>query len=336
MSTLRQDPTTRQWAILSPPRADRPHEHVTVPRSPLPRLDALCPFCPGNEDRTPPEILRDPPGEGWRVRVVPNMYPALAGSGPITRTGVRMFREMPGVGSHEVVIESPEHDSRLDAMSRQEVSRLVSVWRSRCRDLLAEPHIRAVVIFKNFGVLAGTSLAHPHSQVVATPVFLPRLLRRLDVATRYYDENGTCVYDDVIAAERRKKIRVVGECGKFVAFEPFASASAFETWIAPSFHQASFQDLPDGYVDDLACILIHTLRAIRHACDDPDYNLVLYSAPTNGHELAFHWHIKILPKLTLPAGFEIGSAMGINTVPPEDAAAALRRVEDATAPTSTH
>ena len=329
MSTLRQDPTTRQWAILSPPRSDRPHEHVVVPRQSLPRLDALCPFCTGNEDQTPPEILSDPPGKDWRVRVVPNMYPALSGDGSITRTGAPTFREMPGVGSHEVVIESPEHDSRLDTMSQRDVSRVVEVWRSRCRDLLAEPHIRAVVVFKNFGALAGTSLAHPHSQVVATPVFLPRLLRRLDVATRYYDENGTCVYDDVIAAERGAQIRLVDECGKFVAFEPFASASAFETWIVPSFHQASFHDLADEDVDDLARILIRTLGAIHRACGDPDYNLVLYSAPTDGHELVFHWHIKILPKLTLPAGFEIGSAMGINTVPPENAAAALRGAVEA-------
>ncbi|MEW6058868.1 MAG: galactose-1-phosphate uridylyltransferase [Actinomycetota bacterium] len=335
MSTLRQDPTTRQWAILAPPRSDRPHGPVIVPRPKLPRLDALCPFCPGNEDQTPPEIFRDPPGEGWRVRVVPNMYPALSGDGSVTRTGAPTFREMPGVGGHEVVIESPEHDARLDTMPQEDVARVVEVWRSRCRDLLAEPHIRAVVVFKNFGTLAGTSLAHPHSQVVATPVFLPRLLRRLDVALRYYDENGTCVYDDVIAAERREQIRLVGECGKFIAFEPFAAASAFETWIAPSFHQASFHDLADDDVDDLACILARTLGAIRHACDDPDYNLVLYSAPTDGHELAFHWHIKIIPRLSLPAGFEIGSAMGINTVPPEDAADALRRALE-TSGTSAH
>jgi UDPglucose--hexose-1-phosphate uridylyltransferase len=297
---------------------------VTVVRPPVPRFDALCPFCPGNEDQTPPEILRDPPGEDWRVRVVPNMYPALSGDGSITRTGAPTFREMPGVGNHEVVIESPEHDARLDTMSRRDVSRVVEVWRSRCRDLLAEPHIRAVVVFKNFGPLAGTSLAHPHSQVVATPVFLPRLLRRLDVATRYYDDNGTCVYDDVIAAERSAKVRLVDECGKFIAFEPFAAGSPFETWVAPSFHQASFQDLDDEDVADLACILVRTLGAIRRACGDPDFNLVLYSAPADGHEPVFHWHIKILPKLTLPAGFEIGSAMGINTVPPENAAAALR------------
>ena len=326
MSTLRQDPTTRQWAVLAPRRGSRPHEPVVVPRPHLLEHDPACPFCPGNEDQTPPEILRTPDGTEWGVRVVPNMYAALAGEGPAKRSGSPMFREMPGVGSHEVVIESPRHDARLDEMTLQEVAQVVDVWRRRYRELIARPEVRAAVVFKNFGALAGTSLVHPHSQVVATPVFLPRLLRRLDVATRYFDENGVCVYDDVIAAELEVKDRIIGECGSFLAFAPFAANSPFETWVAPSFHQGSFGDLADEEVDDLACILIRVLSAIRRACGDPDYNLVMYSAPTNGGHTAevFHWHIKIIPKLTTPAGFEIGSAMSINTVPPEDAAAMLR------------
>jgi UDPglucose--hexose-1-phosphate uridylyltransferase len=292
----------------------------------LPVRDEACPFCPGNEDQTPPEILRTPEGPDWRVRVVPNMYAALVGEGPARRSGSPMFREMPGVGSHEVVIESPRHDARLDEMDQEEVAEVIEVWRSRYRDLIARPEVRAVVVFKNFGPLAGTSLTHPHSQVVATPVFLPRLLRRLDVATRYFDENGVCVYDDVIAAEREVRLRVVDECGSFIALAPFAANSPYETWVLPSFHQGSFGDLSDEEIDDLACILIRTFTAIRRACGDPDFNLVLYSAPTNGHtDEVFHWHIKILPKLATPAGFEIGSAMSINVVAPEDAADALRR-----------
>jgi UDPglucose--hexose-1-phosphate uridylyltransferase len=296
-----------------------------IPRPELPRHESSCPFCPGNEDQTPPEIARLPEGSEWRVRVVPNMYGALVGDGPVQRTGSLMFREMPGIGSHEVVIESPRHDARLDEMTHRDVAEIVEVWRSRYRELIARPEIRAVVVFKNFGALAGTSLAHPHSQVVATPVFLPRLLRRLDVATRYFDDNGVCVYDDIIAAERQAELRIVDECGTFLAFEPFASGSPYETWVLPTFHQGSIGDLADEDVDDLACILVRTLGAIRRACGDPDLNLVVYSAPSNGHtNEVFHWHVKVLPRISTPAGFEIGSAMSINTVPPEDAAAALR------------
>lgn len=326
MSTLRQDPTTRQWAILATRREERPHEPVVIPRPELPQHDPTCPFCPGNEHQTPPEIFRHPDGPHWQVRVVPNMYAALSGDGPTVRSGESMFREMPGIGSHEVVIETPRHDGRVDEMGQEDVSTVVWVWRERYRRLIARQDVRAVVVFKNFGALAGTSLTHPHSQIVATPVFLPRMLRRLDVATRYYDENGTCVYDEMIEAERRTAVRTVEEYGSFLAFEPWAAQTPFETWIAPTFHQGSFGDLADEEVDDLAGILIRTLTAVRRACGDPDFNLVMYSAPTDGGHArdVFHWHIKLIPRISTQAGFELGSAMAINTVAPEDAAAALR------------
>jgi len=152
------------------------------------------------------------------------------------------------------------------------------------------------------------------------------MLRRLDVATRYFDENGTCVYDEVIRAELEAEVRLVEEYGGFVAFEPWAAQSPFETWIAPTFHQGSFGDLADEEVDDLAGILVRTLSALRRACGDPDFNLVMYSAPTNGGraEDIFHWHLKLIPRIATSAGFEIGSAMSINTVAPEDAASSLR------------
>ena len=326
MSTLRQDPTTRQWAILATRRGERPHVDVTVPRPELPAFDRACPFCAGNEDQTPPEIMREPPSDTWRVRVVPNMYAALSGDGIAVRSGQPMFREMPGIGSHEVVIETPRHDGRLDEMSEDEVATVIWVWRERYRALIDRYDVRAVVVFKNFGALAGTSLTHSHSQIVATPVFLPRLLRRLDVATRYYDEHGVCVYDQLIEAETLAGARMVTDHGGFVAFEPWAAQTPFETWIAPRFHQGSFGSLDDGGLRGLAGILIRTLTALRRACGDPDYNLVMYSAPTHGGhaEEVFHWHLKVIPRVSTQAGFEMGSAMAINTVAPEDAAELLR------------
>jgi UDPglucose--hexose-1-phosphate uridylyltransferase len=325
MSVLRQDPTTRQWVIMAPTRAGRPQDTRESVRTVPPPHDERCPFCPGNEDQTPPELLRDPSGPNWRVRVVPNMYPALGDEGPPRRTGPPLFREMPGVGSHEVVIESPRHDARVDEMIPDEVAQAITAWRTRYRLLLERPDIRAAVVFKNFGKSAGASLTHPHSQIVASPVFLPRLLRRLDAATRYADENGSCVYDDVVAAEREAGFRMVDECGPFVAFAPFAGQTPYETWIVPTVHGSSFGRLIDADVPALAEILIRTLSAIRRTCGDPDLNFVLYSAETDGRANAvFCWHIKILPKLSTPAGFELSSAMSINTVAPEDAARELR------------
>jgi UDPglucose--hexose-1-phosphate uridylyltransferase len=327
MSVLRQDPTTRQWVIMAPRRAVRPQDTQEPARTVPPARDERCPFCPGNEDQTPPELLRDPPGPEWRVRVVTNLYPVLGGDGRPARTGPPLFREMPGVGSHEVVIETARHDARMDEMTADQVCDVVQAWRSRYRSLLERPELRAAVVFKNFGRSAGASLTHPHSQIVGTPVFLPRLLRRLDAATRYYDENGSCVYDDVVAAEREAGHRMVDERGRFAAFTPFAGQSPFETWIVPIDHGSSLGNLTDDDIPSLAEILIRVLGAIRRACGDPDYNFVVYSTESEGRPSAvFCWHIKIVPKLSTPAGFELSSAMSINTVAPEDAARELRDV----------
>jgi UDPglucose--hexose-1-phosphate uridylyltransferase len=321
VSTLRQDPTNGQWVILAPQRVRRPHEAAARIRQHLPRSDPGCPFCSGNEHRTPPEILRVPDGEEWSVRVVPNLFPVLA-EGPVERPGTGPFREMPGVGSHEVVIESRAHDAVLSAMSPSDVARVIGVWLTRYRALMARPEIREVVVFKNHGPLAGTSLDHSHSQIVATPVFLPRLLRRLDVATRYFNDHETCVYDDVLTAELEAGDRIVHENPSFVAFAPFASASAVETWIVPRRHGPSFGGVRDDELTDLADSLVEIARLLFRAFEDPDWNLVVYSAPSDGHE-AFHWHIKIVPRLTTLAGFEMGSAMGINTETPEHAASGV-------------
>jgi UDPglucose--hexose-1-phosphate uridylyltransferase len=230
---------------------------------------------------------------------------------------------MAGVGGHEVVIETPLHDEDMGAMPVDQVTRIVRVWRDRYRSLMERPEIRAVVVFKNFGRLAGTSLEHPHSQIVATPVFLPRLLRRLDVAIRYFNSHHACVYDELLSAELEAGDRIVHENPSFVAVTPFASASPFETWILPRRHGPSLAGLRDDELADLADALVEVAGRLLRACDDPDWNLVVYSAPDDGHE-AFHWHIKVIPRLTTQAGFEMGSAMGINTVAPEDAAAELR------------
>lgn len=326
MSTLRQDPTTRQWVILAPGRGTRPHAYPTFERAPLPEHEKSCPFCPGNEEETPPELLRVP-DHPWRVRVVPNLYAALGGDGSTERSGPAMFREMPGIGHGEVVVESPRHDTRLDEMDLPDVEHVIRAWRQRYRTLAAMEETRAVIVFKNFGPLAGTSLIHPHSQIVSIPVFSPRLLHRINVATNYFDDTGHCLYDDMFEAEKVAGTRMIAERGCFISFEPFASASPYETWIAPTCHTASFGDLTDEQIPDLARVLAESLGAIRRGCGDPDFNLVIYSAPEDSHaEDVFCWHIKILPKLSSPAGFELGSAMGINIVAPETAADDLRTV----------
>jgi UDPglucose--hexose-1-phosphate uridylyltransferase len=324
MGTLRQDPTTNAWVILAPERASR--KALPSPtRAPAPALDPGCPFCPGNEHLTPPEVARFPAAGAWEQRVVPNRFPALVPDGSPERNGDRMVREMEGLGGHEVVIESPVHDERLDEMSVHRLTNVLATWRDRYRILAREPWAKAVVVFKNFGERAGTSLEHPHSQILATPVVPPGALHQYAVATRYYDDTGHCVYMDVLAREVAERARLVAERGRFAAVVPFAGRLPFETWIAPRVLQPSFGDLRDEDLPALAELLRDVLGALRRSAGDPDYNLVVQSAPI-GQELSpvFLWHVRLLPRLVTAAGFELGSGMSINTVAPESAAEALR------------
>jgi len=182
-----------------------------------------------------------------------------------------------------------------------------------------------VVVFKNFGPLAGTSLVHTHSQVIATPVALPAIEHRVKVATRFREEEGgACVYETLLEEERASAVRVVDDVAGFTVLAPFASSAPFEAWIVPHEHRASFSELGDDGIAPLARAVIRALGAIRRACEDPDYNLMVISADGERDADAFHWFVRIVPKLTTPAGFELASGMSINTVAPEDAAAALR------------
>jgi UDPglucose--hexose-1-phosphate uridylyltransferase len=324
VGTLRQDPTTGEWVILAPERAARKAFDCPT-RPPAPAFDAGCAFCPGNEHLTPPEIHRAPAVGPWEQRIVPNRFPAVSDGEDTERTGDRLGKEMPGVGAHEVVIESPVHDQRLDHMSPDRVSGVVAAWRERYRFLAGQPWARAIVVFKNFGERAGTTLEHPHSQIVATPVVPPDAVHRYSVASRYYDDTGHSVYLDVLQRELDQGTRLLAERGRFGAIVPFAGHVPYETWIVPRTLQPSFGQLRDEDIADVAALLRDVVAALRRTVDDPDYNVVVQSAPI-GQELApaFLWHVRILPRLVTTAGFELGSGMSINSVPPEAAAASLR------------
>jgi UDPglucose--hexose-1-phosphate uridylyltransferase len=325
MSTLRQDPTTKGWVIVAPRRAARPHFDVAFPLPEQPESDPSCPFCPGNEHMTPPEVHRVGDEASWRIRVVTNLYPALAGDGPVGGNGGGLFQEVAGVGRHEVIIESPRHNARLDEMPPEDVASVLFTWRERYRELTGRTE--AIFLFKNSGPMAGTSLAHPHSQVIATPVLPPDVVWRFAVARDYYRDTGRWLYDDLIRSERSSGERVVAERGRMIAFVPFASSGPFETWVAPTFHQASFGDLEDADVSDVAWLLRRVLAALRATNADPDFNVIVASAPADDAAGSwFSWHLRIIPRLTTAAGFELGSGMSINPVPPEDAADALRAV----------
>jgi UDPglucose--hexose-1-phosphate uridylyltransferase len=329
MATLRQDATTGEWVILAPERASRNGSSPT--RAPLPSFEPSCPFCPGNEESTPPEISRFPEGRAWEIRVMPNLYPAVSpGLDPAVPVEPELVGAFPGAeraaaGAHEVVVESPSHNARLDEMPLDRLANLLGAWRDRSAALGGQPGVRSVIVFKNFGERAGISVIHPHSQIMATPVVPPEVLRRADVAARYHHEHGRSVFLDLAERELADGARLVGLSPGFVAVAPFASRHPYETWIMPFEQQASFSALRDDQRSHLATLLRDVVGAIRRAADDPDYNLVVHSAPVGQESVPFlQWYIRVLPRVMTAAGFELGSGMWINCVAPERAAATLR------------
>jgi UDPglucose--hexose-1-phosphate uridylyltransferase len=262
------------------------------------------------------------------VRVVPNKFAALAENEDPVRTPVGRFLRAGGYGVAEVVIESPRHDLTLATMTPPDVERVVEAWLTRCRAIAAMPQINLVTLFRNYGPLAGTSLEHPHSQIIATPIVPPHVRDPINQALAYYDQTGRCVFCTILEEELSQGERIVEETEHFVAFCPFASRTPYETRIYPKRHAASFNNITAEETRDFAHVLRRTLRRIRLCLGNPNYNLLIRSAPV-GDETArfYHWYFLVIPRVTTPAGFEMGTGIYINVTPPEMAASDLKETD---------
>lgn len=291
---LRWDLWAHEWVVVAPARAARPH-HV----------DGPCPFCPGPTEDTPAERWRLPDTDGlsWRVRSVRNRY-ALS-------------------DHHEVVIESPYHDWDLATGTEPEVTDVLYAWQRRHKAL--RTGAAEVVVFRNKGVAAGISVAHPHSQVVGLPVVSAVTTRELESARRYHTDSGRRAAEDLISGELANGARIVLANDAVVAFVPFAPVTDFEVRIAPMAHRADFAQVPGEELTATGAALRAVLGALRDDLDDPAYNLVLHTAPTGWETAPFlSWHLSVMPRLTVPAGLELATGMPVLTTAPEDCARRLR------------
>lgn len=327
MTELRKDPIVGRWVIISTERGRRPHE---FPQEPPRRPDGFCPLCPGRERMTPPEILAyhdgKPSTDGrWTLRVVPNKFPALRIEGDLGKAGEGIYDRMNGVGAHEVVIETDQHDVEFFDLPEERVADVLRVYRERTLDLSKDPRFQSVIIFKNHGAAAGASLAHSHSQVIALPIVPKRVMEEMTGCRDYYRFRDRCLFCDIIVQETEQKARIVEETGEFLAYSPYAPRFPFETWIVPKRHQASYETIDEDQIRSLAVSLRRTLRKLNTALEDPPFNYIVHSAPfRSGAAEFYHWHLEVMPKLTRVAGFEWGSGFYINPTPPEEAAKFLR------------
>jgi len=332
MSELRQDPTTKEWVIIAPERAKRPqHMPKRKPASELPDWDKSCPFCPGNESQTPPEVFRLPPSSQapvWDVRVIPNQFPALRLNGSLTgKKGGHFFHKLDGIGVHEVIIETPSHNTPMALMSYEQVEKVLIAYQERYNALKKNHQLKFITIFKNYGWASGTSLEHPHSQLVATPIPATYYHLKFRVAADYYYDFGRCLYCDLLAEDMEKRDRIIAETKEFLVLHPYASRVPYETWIFPKKHYASFDMLPVIHLTELAMVLKDTLLCLYRGLNDPAFNLMIDTSTTEDEEdPCYHWHIRIMPRLTTIAGFEMGSGIYISTALPEDTTKFMKQI----------
>ena len=331
MPELRKDLITREWVVITTERSKRPADFAHKEEAALVRTrdHSFCPFCPGHESAAPEELLAyRPPGGAftdWQLRVIPSKFPALDHCNGATLEEQRgIYERMHGVGAHEVIIETPEHGKSLARLDAEQVELVLRAYRERYIALREDPRLQYILIFRNHGKVAGASIEHGHSQIIATPAIPKLAWDKIHGVQQYEEYTGRCVYCDILKAELREGERLVCTNDSFVSFAPYASRYPFETWIVPRERNAHFTAITEQQMHDLAAVLKETLLCLDLCLDDPPYNFMLLTTDFSEN---FHWHLEIIPRLTIAAGFELGTGIYINVVPPEDAAAHLRAVE---------
>lgn len=340
MSELRWDPLIDSWVVIAGARGRRPVDFITERK----RIESVvCPFCYGHENKTPAEVYALRPDAspanqpGWRVRVIPNKFPVLGIEGQIETRGEGLYDVKNGIGAHEVIIETPDHDRHPADLRPGELADVFRAFRSRLIDLRRDRRFRHIVIYKNHGLEAGATIPHTHSQLLALPITPPHLRIALQASQKYFRYKERCLMCDLLAQELDDGRRLVRVDSEFAVFAPFASRHPFSLRIVPRRHCHDFALMTDQILNALGETMHDILGRLRVVLRDPPFNLVLHNAPSTlprpgrpdfwsslSHD--FHWHFELAPKIMEPAGFEWGTGFFINPTPPEDAARYLREV----------
>lgn len=329
MPEMRQDPVTGCWVIIASERSKRPHDFragIDEERS------GPCPFCYGNEAKTPPEVLGwrakggQPNTGGWSVRAFANKFPAvLRDVEPWNNVG--FYTGMNATGYHEVIVDSPKHNATLGSMPLAQAEKAVGAIHERFTAISSDPSLSYIQVFKNSGASAGASIKHTHWQVIALPLVPGLLWAELAGAGEYFAVNGKCVFCAMVAEEIKAGCRLVEETGEFIVFCPYAARFPFEMWVLPKKHGHNFGHISPAAQKELAGVLKRAACRLETAIQHPPYNIVLHTAPLQpGYEQHYHWHLEILPRLAITAGFEWGAGAFINPTSPEIAAAELAAV----------
>jgi UDPglucose--hexose-1-phosphate uridylyltransferase len=333
--------------LVATARGLRPQqEEDRIPHDDRAHVDS-CPFCKGNEDKTPPTILALPGEDDWKIRIVQNLYPVLGTESDQSNISLGMQQVMDGYGHHEVIIDHHKHGMEIHEMSIEHLEMLIGVYRQRMDELYsADDRIKYVLVFKNFGSAAGASIKHTHSQIIAMPIIPENVYNEVASSRNYHRKYHQCVFCSLIdealtfeatiynreSGEVRRKIDVgqyVVERGeRFIAIKPFASRYEWEVHILPLQHQSNFTEIAPEDIADFARVLKRTMQRLDKVLGGAQYNYYFHTVPrcemANDCDASFHWHMEICPRTSIPSGFELGSGLFVTTISPEDAARQLR------------
>ncbi|MDD5163905.1 MAG: galactose-1-phosphate uridylyltransferase [Candidatus ainarchaeum sp.] len=315
MAELRKDYLRNRWVIIVPERAKRPMDFKKIPEPIEKGAEKKCFFCPGNEQSTPPEIMRIEKNSKWEMRVFPNKFPAVDTKGDSEiKQEDDFFMHSHAYGHHEVIVETPEHGKTMADFSTAKIKKILELYISRILTLSADPKIKQVAVFKNEGKEAGASIRHTHTQIIAYNKLAETVDNEENAAMDYEKKFRKCPYCELIKTER-KSARLVAETKNAIAFTPYASRFAFEVKIFPKRHVTSIVNFSDAELSDYAKIIKKIFSKLKKL--NAPYNMYLHNA-SQGKDL--HCHIKINPRLLSWGGFEYATGCVINTVPPEEAA----------------
>jgi len=303
ISELRKDLVSGDWVVMAKERANRPAKSMK------------CPFCsPAIKEQ---KIL----SQTENIIIVENKFPAFKPQTGLNEHHNGPFAVMDGVGFHEVIVLK-EHCQQLHETN---LFALIDTYQKRYLSLMNKKFVDYISIFHNHGKLAGASVEHPHSQLIASPIIDPDIHRSLEGSEKYFHRNHRCVHCVMIDWERKEQTRLLYENKDFIIFVPFVSRVAYEIRIFPKEHNPYFERIKNSEKKNLADALQKALKRLYLALDYPDYNFFLHTAPCDGKTYDhYHWHFEILPKTSIWAGFELGTGIEICSVTPEQAAAKLK------------
>jgi UDPglucose--hexose-1-phosphate uridylyltransferase len=345
---IRINPITPSESVLvASERSLRPQkEEERVPHDDREHVDS-CPFCKGNEDKTPPTITALPDEENWEIRIVQNLFPVLGTESDQGNISFGLQQVMDGYGHHEVIIDHHRHGIEVHEMSEQHLAMLLGLYRQRMEELFtSDERIKYVLVFKNFGPAAGASIKHTHSQLIAMPIIPENVYNEVEHSRNYYRKYHQCIFCSLIdealtfeatiynrdSGEVRRKVDVgqyvIERSERFIAIKPFASRYEWEVHILPTQHQSNFMKASAEDLADFSKLLKRTMQRLDKVLSGAQYNYYFHTVPRCDEfadcDASYHWHMEICPRTTIPSGFELGSGLFISTISPEDAAQKLR------------